>query len=218
VSETAEVRGLPGRLPEGEHLLWQGSPTWKSLAPRTFHGRMIAVYFALLLVWVAAASIRGGASAAQTAVSVLWFTPLAAAGLGLILLLAWLTARTTTYTITSRRLVFSYGIALPMSLNLPFPTVQAAAVKSFADGTADMPLVVAGGQGTPYLMLWPHARPWRIGRPEPALRAIPDGAKVADTLARALAAAAAEQPVQAVAHTAAAADAARGHVPTAAAA
>jgi hypothetical protein len=210
------VRGLPGPLPAGERLLWQGSPDLAALARRTFHGRSIALYFAVLLAWVAASRLRDGATAGEAALGVLWFTPLAVAGLGLVVLLAWLTARTTVYTVTDRRVVLSYGIAFPMSLNLPFARVAAASARTFADGTADIPLAMAGDDRVAYLMLWPHARPWRVSRPEPALRAVPDGARVAGVLARALAAAA-EQPVQAAVADGAAAGT-RGAVATAAAA
>jgi hypothetical protein len=196
VSEVLPTPGLPGTLPEGEQLLWQGSPCWKALAGRTFHGRMIVFYFAVLLAWVAVSSMVDGASAVQAAWSVLWFAPLAVAGVGLVLLLAWLTARTTIYTVTNRRVVLSYGIAMPMSLNLPFARIASAGVKAFPDGTADIPLAMAEGDKVAYLILWPHARPWRLSKPEPMLRAVPDGARAAAILARALAAAA-NQPVRA---------------------
>ena len=52
------------------------------------------------------------------------------------------------------------------------------------------------GDKVAYLLLWPHARPWRLSKPEPMLRAVPDAARVAAILARALAAAA-SQPVRA---------------------
>ena len=197
MSEDRATPGLPGPLPAGERLLWQGSPSWKALALRTFHGRAIAIYFALLLGWVAVDSIGGGASWGEVSARLAWFVALAVGGLGLVLLFAWLTARTTVYTVTDRRVVLSYGIAMPMSLNLPFARVAAAGVKLFKDGTADIPLQTAGGDKIAYLMLWPHARPWRISRPEPTLRAVPEGARVASALARALAAAA-DQPMPAV--------------------
>jgi hypothetical protein len=197
VSAELATPGLPGPLPPGERLLWQGSPSWKVLALRTFHGRMIAVYFGLLLAWVAVDSLSNGAGAAEIGLAVLRFAPFALVAVALVLLLAWLTARTTVYTVTNRRIVLSYGVAFPMSLNLPFARIAAAGVKVFKDGTADIPLQTVEGDKIAYLMLWPHARPWRISRPEPTLRAVPDGARVAGILARALAAAA-DQPLPAV--------------------
>jgi hypothetical protein len=35
------------------------------------------------------------------------------------------------------------------------------------------------------LHLWPHARPWRVSRPEPMLRCVPDAAAVARLLTQA---------------------------------
>lgn len=198
MSEAISPKGLPSALPAGERLLWQGSPDWRALARRTFHGRALSIYFAALLAWVVASRIYDGAAARDVAVAVMWFGGLAVGGLGLVTLFAWLTARTTTYSITDRRLVMSYGIALTMSINLPFAKVATAAMRLFPDGTADIPLAMAPGEKIAFAMLWPHARPWRIGRPEPALRAVPAGAEVAAVLARALAAAHA-QPIPATA-------------------
>ncbi|MFL5337472.1 MAG: photosynthetic complex putative assembly protein PuhB [Geminicoccaceae bacterium] len=190
-------RGLPGHLPEGERILWQGAPQTAALARRTFHGRAVAVYFAIVLAGAVVTNVAEGASPAATALAILWVAPLAMVAVGLIMLFAWLTSRTTVYTITNRRLVLRVGIALPATINLPFATIGSAGVRTFPDGTADIPLTVTGPDAVAYMMLWPHARPWRLSRAEPMLRAVPDGAQVAAILARALAAAA-EQPVQAV--------------------
>ncbi|MCA3254858.1 MAG: PH domain-containing protein, partial [Alphaproteobacteria bacterium] len=85
------VRGLPGRLPAGEHILWQGSPDTAALARAVFHVRAIGLYFVLLAVVAIASGSVGGAVA--TAVS-------GAICLGLLALFAWGVARTTIYTLT----------------------------------------------------------------------------------------------------------------------
>jgi hypothetical protein len=36
-----------------------------------------------------------------------------------------------------------------------------------------------------YLIAWPHVRPWRMSKTEPALRSIPDAKRVAEMLAEA---------------------------------
>lgn len=189
------VPGLPERLPPGERILWQGAPRWDALARRAYHVRALAFYFAALLAWVAAASgsVRAVAMAAG----------LAMAALGLLAGLAWLTARTTCYTVTNRRVVMRFGIAVPVTLNLPFAAVHAAGVRVHADGTGDVALAMAVPRGLSWPVLWPHARPWRLSRPEPVLRAVPDAARVAQILGRALASHA-DQPAPAVAQ----------HVPT----
>ena len=45
------VSGVPEPLPQGERLLWQGKPNWRSIARHTLHIDKIALYFAGLAVW-----------------------------------------------------------------------------------------------------------------------------------------------------------------------
>jgi hypothetical protein len=180
-------RGLPEPLPPGETVLWQGAPAWRSLAVRAFHIRTVALYFAALLAWRAGAAVTDGASLAQALGSALSAAPIAVAGLALLALFAWLVGRTTIYTITSRRVVIRFGMALPMSVNLPFGMIGSAALKTYPDGSGDIPLAVTGEKTMPYVLLWPHARPWRLSRAEPMLRAVPDAHRVAEVLGRALA-------------------------------
>jgi hypothetical protein len=114
--------------------------------------------------------------------------PIAVAGCGLLLLLAWLSARTTVYAITTQRVVMRIGIALPLVVNLPFAGVRAAAMQRRRAGAGDIPLQLDPDTRLAYLNLWPHARPWHVRSPEPMLRSVPDVAQVAATLARAVSA------------------------------
>ena len=41
------LRGLPGPLPAGERLLWQGAPTIAGLLVRVFHARLVIAWFGL---------------------------------------------------------------------------------------------------------------------------------------------------------------------------
>lgn len=199
------LRGLPAPLPPGERVLWQGSPRWGALARRVFHLRKLALYCAVLALWRVASELAGGAAPAAAARSVLALAPFAALALGLPALLAWLYSRSTVYTVTDRRVLMRYGVALPMTLNIPHRVVAGAALKRHADGTGDLPLALAGESRIGWLHLWPNARPWRLARPEPMLRGVPEPERVAAILARALTAAAAP-----------AAKAAPGEVPAAA--
>jgi hypothetical protein len=52
----------------------------------------------------------------------------------------------------------------------------------------DITLSLGAGERIGYLMIWPHARPWRYSRPEPMLRSLPNPDGVAELLADALAA------------------------------
>jgi len=180
-------------------VLWQGKPSWRSLALRAFHVRKVAIYFGLILAWRAALGLferfpRKVGLVEDVGPLLL----LALSAIGISALLAWLYSRTTTYTITNRRVFMRFGAALPMMLNLPFGIVGAAGAKVYRDGTADIPLRLTGTGRVAYLHLWPHARPWHLKHPEPMLRSIPDGARVAALLANALSAAAPPPVSQAV--------------------
>lgn len=183
------IRGLPGDLPKGERLLWQGSPDWWALAQRAFHVRTVSVYFAVLIAWRAVAAGMDGASMPGAIQSGLQMAPLAIAAIGLLCCLAVLTARTTVYTITSKRVVLRFGVALPKAINIPFAIIDNAALKGFSDRTGDLALTLKSPNKIAYLLLWPHARPWKLSRPEPAMRAVPDASSVALQLALALKAA-----------------------------
>jgi hypothetical protein len=189
-----QLPGLPGPLPVGEVLLWQGSPGWRPTARRVIHVHQLAGYFAILLVWsIGSAVWRNGVASPDTLTSLLP-VPFALVAMGLLTLFAWLVARTTTYSITSSRVVMHFGVALPMTINLPFRLIDSAAVTSAADGTGDIALTLARGDRMAYLAMWPHVRPWHLSETQPALRGVPDAAGVARILSRALAASA-EQPI-----------------------
>jgi hypothetical protein len=166
------VRGLPADLPAGESVLWQGSPDWRLLAMDAFQWRKLAVYFGVLLVWRVVSTVADGASAVQAAMSLVWALPLSLAGLGIVAGLAWLSARTTVYTLTNRRIVMRLGIVLTISFNLPLSRVESAGVSERRDGSGDICLLLGGPQRIAYLHLWPHARPWHLKRTQPMLRAL----------------------------------------------
>ena len=185
--EGADLVALPGNLPPGERVLWQGRPDWTILARRAFHLRGLAGYFAMLLCWYAVSAFSSGETAAQTALNTARMCGVALVPLALMCAFAWLTARSALYTITDRRLVFSVGVALPMSINLPFARIASAGVEHLPGGYGNIALELVPDDKLALLAVWPHARPWRMARPEPMLRCIPDVANVAQMLARALA-------------------------------
>jgi Bacterial PH domain len=174
--------GLPERLPSGEQLLWQGSPDVGTLARRVFHLRKLALYFAVLLGARAAMVLASGAGWVEALMSIKWFAPLAIAGLLSVGTLAWLTARTTVYTLTDKRVVMRVGIVLTVAFNLPLRQIEAAALRAGEGGFGDITLALAGRDRIAWLQLWPSVRPWRFTRPEPMLRAIPNAHAVAEQL------------------------------------
>jgi hypothetical protein len=180
------VPGLPERLPEGERILWQGKPSWTAFFRRAYRGRLVTLYFAALIVWRLGDAVSTGAGWRAGLDSALGLMPLALASVALLALLAWLSARATIYTITSRRVVLRIGAALDMTVQIPFRFIDGVGLRRHRDGTGDLALTIGPGQRMSYLILWPHARPLRILRPEPMLRGLPDADAAAAVLAEAL--------------------------------
>jgi hypothetical protein len=198
------IRGLPETPPVGEAILWQGAPDWRGLAWRAFHVREVAFYFAVLVAAQPTLALMQGAVLGTTLLPMLWIALAGSVATATLCLIAWLAARGTVYTVTSRRLVLRFGIALPMTINLPFAVIAEAGLRLRRDGSGDLPIGLVAGERVSYIVLWPHARPWRLAKPEPMLRAVPDAAGVADLLARALAAhAGAPAPIRVAATSAA---------------
>jgi hypothetical protein len=177
--------GLPENLPAGEYILWQGAPRWWELARRVFHIRAAAAYLLVLVLVRSGMRLQNGGTHAAL-LSMLSLLPFVLMGLGLLALLAWLSSRTTLYTLTNRRVVFRIGIALPMAINIPFSAIAEAGLRQGAGGTGDIVLTLTKGNRIAYSNLWPHVRPWRFKAPEPLLRTIDDAESVAGLLAAAL--------------------------------
>lgn len=183
------IPGLPELPPEEEKILWQGSPSRNSMAVHVFHVRKVIGYFALLMAAQVVSGLYDGATAAviTTDLAVL----AAGGGLGIILLsgLAWGYSRSTIYTITSKRLVMRHGIALPMSINIPFSKIDAAEMVEHSNGTGTITTQITADNRLAWLALWPNVRPWNFKAPQPALRCIENPHAVASLLATSMAAA-----------------------------
>ncbi|MBC7799835.1 MAG: PH domain-containing protein [Gemmatimonadaceae bacterium] len=183
-------RGLPERLPDGERLLWQGAPEWQTLARHLFNVRILAVYFAVIVTACVVLDVMDGAPAAAIALSTAKLVGAALGAMGFLALYAWMISKATVYTITSRRVVLKIGLAVPLTINLPFQKIESAELKLRSNGFGDVSLLLNSTERLAYFVAWPHARPWRMKRAEPTLRCIPEAAKVGQILARALAASA----------------------------
>ena len=177
--------GLPEPLPAGEHVLWQGVPDWRLLARECFHVRKLAVYFALLVAWRVESVVTSGSGLRETVVATGMAIGLAAIALGLAALMAWMSARTTLYTITNRRVVMRVGIVLSVTFNLPFRKIDSAGLHPLSAGRGDIALALEPTTRIAYPHLWPHVRPWHVARTQPSLRCIDDAQAVAETLTNA---------------------------------
>lgn len=180
------IRGLPEDLPEGERLLWQGSPRWQDMAWHAFHVRKVIVYFGLLTLLQGVMAIGSGETLAQAVRPAFWLLPMGGLAALILLTVAYWSARSTIYSITSRRVVMRIGMALPLTLNLPFSKIDGAGLRLYASGTGDIPLALHGKDRLAYLVLWPHARPFRFKKPEPMLRAVPEAERLAKFLVDAI--------------------------------
>lgn len=179
--------GLPDHLPDGERILWQGAPAFRALSVHAFHCRSIAIYFALMLCWYGVVVLYDGQPVGDALLGLLALAVAAGATVGLLAAIAWAASRTTVYTITNRRVVMRIGIALPMTINVPFTVIRTASLKLDRTGHGDISLALEGHDLIAYMFLWPHARPWHVAKPQPTLRAVPEAARVAECLAHALA-------------------------------
>jgi hypothetical protein len=181
------VRGLPQLLPRGERMLWQGAPRWQDLAVHAFHARKVVWYFVALAAAQAAFGYAGGETLLEAVRPFQWLVPMGLVAAALLTGVAALSARTTVYTITNKRLVMRIGMALPVTINLPFSQIDGASLRLFANGSGDIPLKVNAKERVAYLLLWPHARPFHFAHPQPSLRCIADADRVAGLMASALA-------------------------------
>lgn len=185
--EIEPVPGLPEHLPAGETMLWQGKPDAKMVARRVLKSRWIGGYFLILAAWAGASGLYDGQTAGGILFSIAVLIALAAVLLGLVELFAWAVARTTLYTITSERVVLRFGVALSLTLNLPFNRVSGVSVRRFGGKAGTIALQLPPGHRLSWLIQWPHVRGWRFAEPEPALICLPDAEKVGDVLALAIA-------------------------------
>lgn len=181
--EYEPVRGLPEALPEGEHIIWQGEPLWRLMARRVFHTRTLGIYFGSLIALHFGSQMLSGASVDVALLSASWQLGLAAVTLGILTLMACLYARSTVYTLTNRRLVIRFGVAVPMMINIPLDTVESAALRELDESSGEIALTLIPGTKMSYWALWPNARPWHYSRVKPMLRCIPQAQSVAASLA-----------------------------------
>ncbi len=179
---TEPVEGLPEKPPAGEMILWQGKPLAFALARDALSLYWVAGYFVLLAIW------RVGVSSADmpfTAALPLGVPFLVLGAVACLVLygVAYVLARTTVYTVTTARVAMRVGAALTVTLNLPFTRIASADLMVKSDGTGSVVFETLGDVRLSYLVLWPHVRPWRMKKTQPALRSIPDAARVAQIVA-----------------------------------
>ena len=162
-----------------EKVLWKGRPDRALLARTVFHTRAVGIYFAALVaLWTVLGEFGTAAVCAG----------LGLAALAILHAIATWSARTTMYILTDTRLIMRIGMAIETRINIPLKHIRSADLRERSDGHGDIVFTLGGERLLGYALLWPHARPWRLARPEPMLRAVPEASTVAATIAQARAA------------------------------
>lgn len=184
--DQSQFRELPAPLPQGERVIWQGKPSVHGLAWRAFHVRELPFYFGVFLAWRLWSLFGKGAPLADYAWTIAATVGPAILSVAVLYGLAWLFARAATYTVTSKRVLLQFGVALPMTMNIPLSKIAGAALKTYRDGSGDIPLKLANNERVSHLLLWPHVRPWKLVTSEPMLRTVPNAAIAAAKLNEAL--------------------------------
>jgi hypothetical protein len=181
------VPGLPETLPAGEVLLWQGAPAWTEIAQRVFLIRWVMAYFLLLAGWDLLNAALQGTSMVTAIGSAATLMLVGSLAIAILVLLAKVTAKTSVYSITSRRLVLRVGVALPITINIPFAAIAGANLRNRKDGHGDIVMELLPSHRISWIALWPHCAGWSVGRPRPMLRGVVDAAGVARILGEAVA-------------------------------
>ena len=180
--EIEPVEGLPELLPEGEVILWQGRPMWWALAWESLSLPWVIGYFLLLTAW-RFISVVDQLSVGLAIGSALPFLMMGLAVIVLLLIVGFVQAQATVYTVTNRRVAMRIGAALTVTLNLPYHQIANASLRDGRWGTGTIAFETMGEARLSYLVCWPHVRPWYMARTQPALRAIPEPSKVARIVA-----------------------------------
>ena len=179
------MKPLAEKLPDGERMLWQGKPSPVAFLKQIFHLQLVVAYVGLLLGWCLVTGAQSG-HLLDSLMAAARFAGLSAVAVALFAALAWGLAWSTTYTITTARVVIQYGLALPKSISIPFASVDGAMLRNPGAAAADLVLDLRSGQRVSYLLLWPHVRPGSLRRAQPMLRALADSQAAAQILSRGL--------------------------------
>ncbi|MCC1492404.1 photosynthetic complex putative assembly protein PuhB [Cognatishimia sp. F0-27] len=181
---TEPMPGLPELPPEGERILWQGKPDWWQLAWESLSLKWVIAYFVFLTVWrfIAVYDLMPFQQAIGASVP---FLILCGIVVAVLMLVAWVQAYTTVYTVTNKRVAMRVGAALTVTLNLPYTQIANASLALRKNGTGTIALQLMDRSPLGYAMCWPHIKPWSIRDVQPALRCIPEAEKIAGIIAEA---------------------------------
>ncbi|MEM9171618.1 MAG: photosynthetic complex putative assembly protein PuhB [Pseudomonadota bacterium] len=188
MSETSReelTQDMPELMPASEYPMWRGKPDMRLLARRALHVRKVAAYFLLLIVWRVVSGLRDGSAAVAIAEIAITTLVLGLVVIAALYAYAYWSARTTSYTITSERIVINTGIALTVTVNVPFAVIESVDTVRYGE-SGDIEITLMPGSLASYAVLWPSAKRWHFIKARPMLRALPDLEHVASILGPAL--------------------------------
>ena len=158
--------------------MWQGAPSPWHLTAQALKARWIIGWCALLAVWRGGAALADG-TMADAGRAVATYAVIGAASIAILYACGYVMAKSTVYTLTNRRVVMRIGAALTVTLQMPFSRIGSADYAPGRGGTGTISFAPIGDGKLGTLALWPHCRPW-AKKAQPAFRAIPDAARVAE--------------------------------------
>jgi hypothetical protein len=181
--DRARITGVGEALPPGESLLWEGQPDLKALAFRVLHLRLLLVYWGVVAVAFVGVGVMQGRGTGALAADLAWLGVVALLGSALLFGLAAAIRKSTTYALTDKRVVVRLGVAFPSVLNLPLHRIDAVDFRSTGRESGEVVLTPSGTDRVGWFYLWPHAQPWNLRDPKPALRALPAAEEVGRRIA-----------------------------------
>jgi|GEM_PF-158188 len=174
--------GLPGPLPHGERIVWQGTPHRGHFARRA-----LSVWF--LLGFTCVLALIYGAHVLETTGSIGgagFVASMSLVGGGVFIMIAMLIglamASSTIYTITNRRVLMRIGVAFTATIDLPFAAIESIHHKNSKSDLGDIQITVAQSRRVPFFVLWPHVRLDRALSAWPVLKSIAGSSRVARIL------------------------------------
>jgi hypothetical protein len=69
--EFEDIPGLPGKLPPGEYVVWQGRSSWRALARHTFKVRAVAAWLGTFSLLRLVVDLQAGQGLVGTLIAVL---------------------------------------------------------------------------------------------------------------------------------------------------
>ena len=163
------IDGVADPLPNGETILWSAKPEHWAFTRRVMRLDWVLIWFSVLAGIRAYNAWWAGADASGMLIAASGLLPLVVFAIVLLIALGMAMARSTSYVVSSKRLVLQVGVALPITFNVPLRFIDAAALR-MRQGGGDVILTLQKGSKVKALALWPHSQGWSTDAVQPLMR------------------------------------------------